>query len=271
MVMITFHILGAGGALPTTTHNPAAYLVEVDGCTLILDPGPGALVRLARAGLLPNGVDDIERVLLSHLHPDHSLDLPALLFALHSPLPESTQPLEIGGPEGLRRLLTGFTNIYGRWLEPRQRDLVLTELSPGRTMELPGAGSITSFAVNHPQDRLSAHSLGFIFRDKHGHRVVYSGDTGPSARLEEAARGADLLVVECSTPDDMRTPGHMCPQEVGRLCAAAEPRRVVLTHQYPPAAALDLAVLVGNDFDGPVVQAVDGTVLTVPDSTGDQS
>ncbi len=269
MVMIKFHILGAGGALPTLQHNPAAYLVEVDGLALVLDPGPGALVRMARAGLLPGGVDDIAQVLLSHLHPDHSLDVIALLFALHSPLPESRAPLEILGPPGLRALLRAFTGIYGRWLQPRQRELITTEIAPGWSRNLPGGGAVTAFAVNHPQDRLSKHSLGFGFQDRQGHLAVYSGDTGPSDRLEEAARGADLLVVECSTPDDLTTPGHMCPRDVGRLCAAAGPRRVALTHQYPPAAALDLAALVGNEFDGPVVQAVDGTVLTVPEPTGE--
>ena len=64
--------------------------------------------------------------------------------------------------------------------------------------------------------------------------------------LVEAARGADLLVVECSCPDELATPGHLTPDGVGRLCAESRPARVVLTHLYPPAAALDaLAVRAG--------------------------
>ena len=62
ILMIRFHVLGAGGALPTFSHNPAAYWADVDGDTLLVDPGPGALVRLAKAGLLPDGIDGIERV-----------------------------------------------------------------------------------------------------------------------------------------------------------------------------------------------------------------
>ncbi len=271
MVMIEFHILGAGGALPTATHNPAAYLVEVDGHSLVLDPGPGALVRLTTSGLLPGGVDDINQVLLSHLHPDHSLDLVALLFALHSPLPESREPLTIQGPGGLRDLLDAWGNIYGRWLEPRHRSLIIEEIPGGQTRPLPGSGSLEAFAVNHPQDRLATECLGFKFSDREGHTVVYSGDTGPSDRLELAARGVDLLVVECSTPDHLKTPGHMTPSDVGRLCATAGPRRVALTHLYPPAAAMDLVAAVGNYFAGPVVQACDGTHLSVPDETGDKA
>jgi ribonuclease BN (tRNA processing enzyme) len=60
----------------------------------------------------------------------------------------------------------------------------------------------------------------------------------------------------------------MVPTEVGRLCAAARPRRVALTHQYPDAAALDLAPLVNAIWDGPVDQAVDGSVYRVPEEDG---
>lgn len=261
--MITVHILGAGGALPTPTHNPPAYWVVLDGTGLLVDPGPGALSRLARQGLIPAGTDDLHRVLLTHLHPDHSLDLVTLLFALHSPLPVSTEPLAIWGPPGLRALLDRFREIYGRWLEPRRRTLVVREIEPGFRLDLPGGAAVAAFGVDHPQDRLSACWLGYEFTDRDGTRAVYSGDTGPCESLVAAARRADLLVVECSTPDDLATPGHLTPGQVGRLCAEARPRSVVLTHQYPPAAALDLAALVKEHFDGPVRQAADGDSFTV--------
>ncbi len=267
--MIRFHILGAGGALPTATHNPAAYLVEVDSHMFMVDPGPGALVRMASAGLLPQGVDSINNVLLTHFHPDHSLDLVALLFALHSPLPASKEPLLIRGPAGLHDLLAAWRTIYGRRLEPRKRPLDIQEMSPGQELSFPGPGAVTAFAVDHPQDRLARGCLGFKFTDSQGHTAVYSGDTGPTPTLEDAARNADLLVVECSTPDELKIPGHMAPADVGRLCANAQPHRVVLTHQYPAAAALDLVTLVGNYFDGQVLQARDGTVVSVSDQTGD--
>lgn len=261
--MITVHVMGAGGALPTPRNNPAAYWVQVDGTGLLVDPGPGALTRLASRGLLPRGTDDLDRVLVTHLHPDHSLDLVTLLFALHSPLPQRTDPLRLWGPAGLRALLDGFGAIYGRWLEPRLREVVVSEIRPGFTLPLPGGGEAAAFAVDHPQDRLSQCWLGLQFTDAQGRRAVYSGDTGPCPGLTQAARGADLLVVECSTPDELATPGHMSVGQVGRLCAEARPRRVVLTHQYPPAAVLDLAALVGEHFPGPVHQAADGDVFTV--------
>lgn len=262
--MIRFHILGAGGAVPTESHTPAAYWVTVDGHPILLDPGPGALVRLVKSGEAARGVDHIDRVLLTHLHPDHSGDLVALLFALHSPIPESTEPVAIFGPQGLMKLLDQLRGIYGSWLEPRQRQLVVREIGPGTVLEHPGGGRIEAFAVDHKQDRLSTCCLGYRFFDAAGNLAVFSGDTGPCAGLEEAARNADLLVVECSTPDELATPGHLAPRDVGKVCNAARPKQVVLTHQYPPAAEIDLAAAVGKYYPGKVTQAKDGSVFCVP-------
>ena len=268
--MIRFHILGAGGALPTPTHNPAAYWVTVDGHSILMDPGPGALVRLVQSGQAPRGVDDIDLVFLTHLHPDHCADLVHLLFALHSPVPQRTDPVELLGPPGLAAYLDRLREIYGSWLEPRLRRLDVTEIGPGVTVPLPGGGSVRPFLVDHPQDRLSRFSLGFAIADAAGHRAVFSGDTGPCPELKRVAAGADLLVVECSTPDHLATGGHMTVTQVAELCAAARPRRAVLTHQYPDAAALDLAALVGGLYDGPVIQAADGSVFFVPEKSGEE-
>lgn len=264
MTMIKFLILGAGGAIPTPTHTPAAYFVDLDGTRLLLDPGPGALVRLVKSGQAAGGVDDIDHVLLTHLHPDHCADLVPLLFATHSPLTSSTTPLRIYGPVGLEAYLKSLQEIYGSWLVPRKRSLEIHELQPDQSLDFPGPCRIVPFVVDHPQGRLTQFCLGYAFLDAQGHKVVFSGDTGPGGGLTDAAQACDLLVVECSVTDDWPTEGHLTPSQVGQLCAATRPTRVVLTHQYPETAALDLRPLVGDYWDGPVHQAVDGDCFMVP-------
>lgn len=256
--MINFNILGAGGAVPTSTHSPAAYWVSVEKQNILLDPGPGALVRLLKSGLAPLGVDGIDLVLLSHLHPDHSADLIALLFAAHSPICLSEEPLRVFGPVGLKDLLRKLGDIYGRWLNPRHRALVITEWDEGELLELTDGGTVKPFRVNHPQDRLSEYALGYRFTDSENTVAVYSGDTGECPALNKAALGVDLLVVECSVPDHLQTDGHLNPAAVGALCAESLPEHVVLTHQYPAAAAMDLVAEVGKYFQGKVSQASDG-------------
>ncbi|MFT7699862.1 MAG: ribonuclease BN (tRNA processing enzyme) [Candidatus Krumholzibacteriia bacterium] len=270
--MIRFRILGAGGAIPTPTHTFAAYWVTVDQTSILMDPGPGALVRLVQSGDAPGGVDEIERVLFTHLHPDHCGDLVALLFALHSPLTASRQPLRLYGPVGLSAYLDKLRQVYGRWLEPKQRELIVTEWAEPESLALPDGGKITLFAVDHPQDRFSADGcLGYKFIDAAGHTVVFSGDTGPCAGLSEAAIGADLLVVECSAPAGLGIRGHMDSHDVGRLCAASQPSSVVLTHQYPAAAAADLCAEIAPYFKGPVAQAQDGHLVHIPSTRGENS
>ncbi|PID80671.1 hypothetical protein CSB20_06315 [bacterium DOLZORAL124_64_63] len=259
MAMIRFLILGAGGAVPTPTHCPAAYWIDLDGLGILMDPGPGAIVRLVKSGRADAGVDAIGTVLLSHLHPDHSADLVPLLFAAHSPACQNPDPLRVFGPVGLKDLLARLRGIYGSWLDPRSRPLEVTEWDlDGPPLSLPGGGRVTPFPTRHPQDRLSRQTLGYVLEDGAGKKIVYSGDTEPCAALKDAAHGADLLVVECSTPDELATAGHMYPTAVARLCREARPERVVLTHQYPAAARTDLVAALRPHYEGAVHQARDG-------------
>jgi ribonuclease BN (tRNA processing enzyme) len=88
------------------------------------------------------------------------------------------------------------------------------------------------------------------------------GETGPG--LLAAARGADLLVAECSTPDEWAVAGHQSPTRVGELAAAARPGRVVLTHFYPLVAELDAAARVHELSGIPTVMAADDDRFVVP-------
>lgn len=272
--MIEFLILGAGGAVPTPERGPAAYWLTVDGRSLLLDPGPGALVRLVASPHGPDTLERIDTVLFTHLHLDHCSDLGALLFALHMKELSSTRPLQLIGPRGLGGYLSRLEDLYGDWVVPCSREVAVLEIAPGDvlgpTTDTGGwavgasAGStLQPFAVAHFEDHFSAENLGYRIRDGAGRVLVFSGDTGPGGHLAEAAAGADLLVVECSTPDETAIEGHMSPSRVAELCAEAGPRRVVLTHIYPPTAGLDLPALVGADFDGEVVAARDGDLFSL--------
>ncbi len=81
-------------------------------------------------------------------------------------------------------------------------------------------------------------------------RLVYTGDTGPSADLAAWAKGCDLLLAECSLPDGQGVEGHLTPATVGRLAADAAARRLVLTHLYPPAERVDVRAAVARATAG---------------------
>ena len=261
--MIRLHVLGAGGAVPTATHGSAAYWLDIAGHGLLLDPGPGAMVRLVRQPGAPDDVDLVPAVLLSHLHLDHTADLAPLLFALRTVLASNPAPLLLAGPRGLAGFLDRLREVYGDWLQPRRREIRVLELTPGQAVDLPGGGLAETFAVAHEEQRFGQDCLGWRFTDAQGRRLVYSGDSGPCATLTAAARGCDLLLVECSTPDDLAVPGHMSPAGVIALVEAARPARVVLTHLYPLVARQQPDRTVTAATGVACTAAVDGDVFTL--------
>ena len=69
-------VLGAGTCIPYPNFSPAGYLVYINQVPLLLDAGPGTIARMAAQGV---NHQDLEYVLISHLHSDHVLDLLMLL------------------------------------------------------------------------------------------------------------------------------------------------------------------------------------------------
>jgi ribonuclease BN (tRNA processing enzyme) len=94
-------------------------------------------------------------------------------------------------------------------------------------------------------------------------RLVYTGDTGPSADLATWATECDLLLAECSLPETMALDTHLTPERAGALARAARARRLVLTHFYPPVETSDPAATAAAAFGGPVTAARDGDRFTI--------
>ena len=99
--------------------------------------------------------------------------------------------------------------------------------------------------------------------------VTYSGDTGPTPDLAEAARGVDWLVVECTSPDRARRRGHLTPSDVGDVIATARPRGVALVHlspewERPDEAASAVRIALEDRWGCEIVATRDGTELPLP-------
>jgi ribonuclease BN (tRNA processing enzyme) len=246
-------VLGAGTALPWPGRSPSSHLLEWSSGALchaaFFDLGFGAVSRLASAGI---ALERIEHVVVSHFHPDHTGDLPALLFAYRLPR-YATQPLPVlWGPPGLRDLVARFVAVYGRWIDPGDR-LDVREIVPGDTLELPGLRGRVLPALH------SEIAYGYRVELHGGPTIAYSGDTDVTEDAVDLARDADLWVVECSFPDDAKVAGHLVPSEVAELAVRARVRRIVLTHLYPECdrEGTDVVEAVRRRFSGPVDAARD--------------
>ena len=231
--------------------------MEAGDVRLLIDCGSGVTRRLAELDL---EWWSITHVALSHFHIDHHGDLPTLVFAWkYGLLPSRSAAVEIHGPPGTGQLIEQLSAAYGEWLRAPGFPLEVRECERGASVHLGGV-LLASHPVPHTPESV-AYSIEYG-----GHRIVYTGDTGPSDALATWARGCDLLLCECSLPAGMRIPEHLTPESCGELAAAAAPRQLVVTHLYPPVERVDIEGLIAARYPGPVTIAHDGLTIEFEDA-----
>ena len=243
-------VLGSGTVAPSASRTAPAHWVEAGDLRILLDCGAGALHRAAAFGIPWHTVT---HVALTHFHADHWGELPHLLFALRWGIePARAAPLVLIGPAGLRERLDHLSRGFGDWILDPGFPLEVSELTAEGSRPLDATTVIEWTRTPHTEE-----SLAFGIRAG-AHRLVYTGDTGPSAELAAWARGCDLLLAECSLPEDRALAIHLTPSQAGQLARGADAKSLVLTHFYPPVEAVQPARRAAETFAGPVAAAQDG-------------
>lgn len=249
--------IGTGVVSPSATRVCASHLVEAGPARVLLDCGSGAVHGMARAGVDWRG---ITHVALTHFHADHLVDLPFLIFSWKYGSEEPrTMPVDIIGPAGTQQLLERLATALGDWVTKPGFDVRIHEIAPAQYLDLAPGVRLGAYKVPHTDESLAYDIAG-------GRRIVYTGDTGYDEGLGRWATGCDLLLAECSLPDERQMAIHLTPRECGELAAVSTPATLVLTHFYPPVEAVDIVRIVGERFDGPVILAYDGWSTDIQES-----
>jgi len=247
--------VGTGTVAPSATRTAACNWVSHGRLKILLDCGAGALHRLAQFDL---PWQQVTHVVLSHFHPDHWGELPMLVYALkYIATPPRSEPLVILGPPGVVRLLRTIAQGYGPWLLDPGFPLGILDVQQGESFPLDADVNLETFRVPHTPESVA---LGIATPEG---RLVYTGDTGFSSDLARWAKGADLLLAECSLPQSLAMDIHLTPEQAGDLAQEAGAGRLVLTHFYPPVETSDPARAAGTRFGGPVTAARDGDRFTI--------
>jgi len=247
--------LGTGTVALTPARVCAGHLLQAGEVTLLMDCGSGVTHRLAEH--VPRW-REITHVAFTHFHTDHIGDFATLVFAWkYGSIPGRKEPLTVIGPAGIADLLHRLADGFGAWLRDPGFPLTIVEIAPGASLELGDGVRLSATKVPHTPESI-AYSV-----TRGGRRVVYTGDTGYDPMFAEWARGADVLLCECSLPDDMGIPEHLTPAQCGAVAAAALPKRFVLTHFYPPVERVDVRAIVAAHYAGPVTLAEDGTTFEI--------
>ena len=255
-------VVGSGTAAPEPERVCSAFFITAGGTRVLVDCGPGAVHHLARFTLPWQRLDHL---VISHFHNDHIGDLPMLMFALKWGLEQRrTAPLSVWAPPGIQGLLAGMAGIFGDHVTDPGFPLHVHEIAPGHDGPLGRGLSLAATATPHTD-----HSLALRFQARRAGTIGYTGDTGPSHDVALFLAGVDLLIAECSFPDDLAMDSHLTPSSLAGMAHTARPGRLMVSHVYPQLDRHDVAALIAAaGWDGPVVRAKDGMALRVPFTEG---
>jgi ribonuclease BN (tRNA processing enzyme) len=253
-------VVGCSGSIPGPESPASCYLVQApfEGGTfsLIVDLGPGALGALFR--YIDPGL--IDAFALSHLHPDHCLDLCAYyILARYSPTaPWPGQP--VYGPPGAAERLSRAYDVPKHDGAAEEAEPTLAthfRFSDWRATQQIGPFSVSTVRVDHP---VEAYAIRIAHDVPGGGILVYSGDTGPTDALVELAQGADLLLVESSLLERPGNPRglHLTGRQAAEVGARAGVSAVVLTHIPPWNDRDEVLAEALPHFSGPLSLAVSG-------------
>ena len=243
-------VLGAGPAWSDRRDAAgAAYLVRSNQTAILLDLGQGSFPRLI-AEIEPSSLD---AVVISHLHPDHFIDLVPLRHYLAYQLGERRH-VRVIAPAGLASRIDALHDRPGFTAET-------LDCEPFAS----GQATIGELTVEARRVRHTADSHAIRVAPLDGPGLVYSGDCGRAADLQPLIRPGDTLLVEVSFGAGPVPPGseHLDAPAIAELVRSARPGRVLLTHLQ---MGLDRAApvrIVREAFDGPVALVEPGDVINL--------
>lgn len=186
--LFQIHVLGSSAATPTSLRHTTAQLLRYHNKNFLLDCAEGTQMQLRRMKL---PVTRINHIFISHLHGDHYLGLPGLLFSLH--LLGRTSDLNIFSPPGLKEVIEA--NYRASGLTPSFRTL-FHEIASGEEVLYDDKHiRIESIAMRH---RISCY--GFLIREKPAERKIHKESilryNIPVSQMHPIKRGMDFITEE---------------------------------------------------------------------------
>jgi len=245
------YLLGTAGAryvVAKQLRASAGTVLEEDGEFLLLDPGPGTIVHLAKHKI---PVEKIRNILISHKHLDHSADLNVVVDAITEGTFKKRGRLFIPKEAWDEGILLSYLR------EALAETIFLAEKEAYQT---------TKFSFKTTKKLLhSAETYGFIFNLKDGKSLGFIVDTAFFEELISEFQGVNYLIVNVVRYEPKEGVLHLSVQDVRRLLASLRPELTVITHfgmtmlrANPFKVAKDLS----SELNLKVVAAYDGLRLT---------
>ncbi len=274
--------LGTGMPNPNPDRQGPSLAVVVHGRAYLVDAGTG-VVRQANAAFqrgikaLKPGALDI--AFLTHLHSDHTIGLPDLIFTPWVSGRET--PLKLYGPTGTKEMAGHLLEAYQQDIQIRREGLehgnatgYKVEAHDSKPGEVYRDSNVTVRAFQVPHGSWK-ESFGYRF-DVGSTSIVISGDTASSDAVVQACNGCSVLIHEVYTGAGAAKPGvsmeewmaymkafHTSAAELGDIAARAKAKMLVVTHWVPMGdpSQDDLIRAIHEKYSGPVMIARDLDVV----------
>jgi ribonuclease BN (tRNA processing enzyme) len=250
-------VVGSSCAIPRPGRACSAYMIEDEGAAFVLDFGSGAYASLRQH--LDH--DQIDAIVISHMHADHFLDLVTLRYAVRYGRHRSA-PLPLWMPPGGIKALRSMVGIFAA--EGREDffddAFALAEYDPNASLPI-GSGRLTFAKTTH---FIPAFAMRY---ESDAGTVTYSADTAPDQAVIALATHSDVFLCEATLADaqtESGQRGHCTAAQAGEMAQAAQVRCLVLTHYADDVSAVALERAARSTFSGNIIVGDDHQVLTIP-------
>jgi ribonuclease BN (tRNA processing enzyme) len=227
---VAVQILGSGGPFINPFRSSASYLLWVGNqAKFLVDTGGGSYHRFGQSQAK---LEDLSLVGISHLHPDHVSDLPAILWLSHRARKE---PLPIIGPSGnetapsfsvfLSRLFDEKTGPTGGGVRLEVGVVDAAKIGPTTVFDREGF-TVTALGIPHG----NMPTLAYRVQTQNVSVVFSSDQTGTNPEFVKFAKGANVLIMHLAIAAGAQSPLHAPPAVVGRVAQEAGIGRLIVSH-----------------------------------------
>ena len=275
---VNLQVLGSGGPELGDKRASSSYLIWVKGKALLLiDSGAGSSLNFEKSGAK---FEDLDAVVFTHLHVDHSADFPAFIkasfftprardLAVYGPagndlMPATSEFVEkLLGDQGAFRYLNNYVNRS----EESEFHLQTVDVpleNKVQTYQLSKNLSVSAISVHHGPVPAIAWRVN-VFDCS----ITFSGDMSNSYQsLAILAGDSDILVMNNAIPESaegVATRLHMRPSEIGKIASNAGAKRVVLSHRMKRTLGKEQETehFIKQFYSGPIVFADDLDFFTL--------
>ena len=190
------YVCGSSSPLPGGGRAQACIAILTPQHFYIVDSGAGSTRNLTAARL---PMQRLQGLFITHFHSDHIAEIPEV--NLNSWVAGRPVPLDVYGPKGVRKVVSGLNDTYEldreyrvehhgeELLAPELGELNAEAIKPGTVLE-DGDMVIRAYVADHSPIE---PAVGYRF-DYRGRSVIVSGDSLVTDQTREISAGADLLL-----------------------------------------------------------------------------